>query len=146
MPVSFLRTASVAVPMLLLAMNVGAADNVKPMPDKLDATGAKVLVFPAVQVGSLNALRDVAVRPLDFRKSARIHELGRLPPPAFNPAFARGVSGDRVVQSRATPFSALAISAFSNLMGLAQGFRGPAGALSVQSVPPAPAGAPGPAQ
>lgn len=145
MAVSFLRTASIAVPALLLAMSVSAADNDRAAGPSIRTVGTKVQITKAIKIGSLNSLRDAVIRQADFSKSQRLHEIDRLPRPGHRGLSVNAVSGERVVQDKAA-VSTLGVTAGTSVLGVGNGFVGPAGTFNVNSAPPDTSGAIGATQ
>ncbi len=145
MKLSLLQKASIAMPALLLAMAAGAADNERPMASVIRTATSQIQITKSFKTGSLDSLRDAVVNPADYRKGPRTHDLELLPRPAHGTAAAM-VSGDRVVQTRATSVAALAVTNGSNVYGQGVGFVGPSGAYSVNSAPPDTVGAIGATQ
>ncbi len=145
MAVSFLRTASIVVPALLLAMSAGAVDNDRAAGPSIKTVGAKVQITKAIKIGSLNSLRDVVVRPSTFSKGQRVHEIDRIPRPGHRGLSVNAISGERVVQNAAA-VSPLGVTAGSSVFGVGNGFTGPAGAFTVNSAPPDTVGAIGATQ
>ncbi len=145
MAVSFLRTASVAVPALLLAMTASAADTDRPAGPSIRTVGAKVQITRSIKTGSLNSLRDVVVRRGDFGRGQTILGIDRLPHPIHRGAGLNAMSGDRIVQDKAA-VSTLGVTAGTSVMGLGNGFVGPAGAFVNRYAPPDTVGAIGATQ
>ena len=144
MATSLFVKASVAVPALLLALTAGAADNDRYNGPIIRTVGPDVQITKAIKTGSLDSLRDVPVNSADFHKGPRVHDLDRLPAPRRGAAST--LSGDRVVQTRTTLVSALAVTNGSNVLGQGLGFVGPSGTYAVDSAPPDTVGAIGATQ